>query len=91
MLMNEERATRRDRKLIAAGAVTLTIAAVLIWAGWQFTGITYDWSATDDRIGVALRGAGALLIGKTGLKIGLVVVGAAIATVMWMRGRRRHH
>lgn len=91
MLMNEERATPRNRKLIAAGAVTLVLAIALIWAGWQFTGITHDRASADHWIGVALRGAGTLLIGKTGLKIGFVVVGVVAGAVMWMRGRRRHH
>ncbi|GAB7039875.1 MULTISPECIES: hypothetical protein [Catenuloplanes] len=94
MLMNEERAVLRNGKLVAAGAVTLTVALVMVWAGWRLTGIGHSWddlTSADHWLGVLLRGGGALLLGKTGLKIGFVVVGVVAGTVMWMRGRRRHH
>ncbi|MDP9799910.1 hypothetical protein J2S43_008422 [Catenuloplanes nepalensis] len=94
MTTNEVAGVRSNRRLIAGAAVTAVLATALIWAGWRLTGTTFLWEDLTDPdhwLGQALRGGGALLFGKTGLKFGLVVVGVVAGVVMWMRGRRRRH
>ncbi|MDR7278710.1 hypothetical protein [Catenuloplanes atrovinosus] len=88
MTTNEVAEVRSNRKLIAGAAVTAVLATTLIWAGWRLTGTTTSWHDLGDPnhwFGQALRAAGALLFGKTGLKLGLVVVAVAIGAVMWAR------
>ncbi|WP_033344530.1 hypothetical protein [Catenuloplanes japonicus] len=90
MTTNEVVPVAGRKTLIAGAVVTGVIAVGLIWAGWLITGTDYSWDrlfSSDYWLGGVLRGAGVLLLGKTGLKLGLVVVAAVVGAVMWMRRR----
>ena len=91
MTKNSEATTPHTRRLIAGAVVTAVLATVLLWAGWRLTGTTRLWEDAadpDNWLGHALRAGGVLLFSKTGLKIGLVVVGVAVGGTMWLRARR---
>jgi hypothetical protein len=92
MTTNEVTAVAGRRTLIAGAVVTGVVAIGLVWAGWLIAGADPGWDrflSTDYWFGSVLRGAGVLLIGKTGLKLGLIVVAAVVGGVMWLRGRRK--
>lgn len=90
MTTNEVAPVAGRKTLIAAAVVTGVTAVGLVWAGWLVAGTDPGWDrllSADYWFGGVLRGIGVLLLGKTGLKIGLVLVGAVVAAVMWMRRR----
>ncbi|SCL32817.1 hypothetical protein GA0070616_4561 [Micromonospora nigra] len=74
---------------LIAGALGLGLVAVGWWLrDWEWN--TDRWRFLDPSWlgGVVITGLGHLAIGRTGFKIGLLVLGAAAGGVVWLRQRR---